>query len=86
MTMIVATVLAGAAVAQTSHQSHGAGPQGTMPMPQMDMSSMQQMIESLMPAPCDPQFTKDFKAAAIAMTKDMYAPYSGNLDVDFGRK
>jgi len=84
--MIVAACLAGVAVAQTSHQGHGAGPQGTMPMGQMDMNSLQQMMQSMMPAPNDPQSTKDFKAADMAMMKSMHAPYSGNPDVDFRRK
>ncbi len=88
--MIDAAVLAGAAVAQTTHQGHGANgsapAQGTMPMGQVDMSSMQQMMQSMMPSPNDASSTKDFKAADMAMMKNMHAPYSGNPDVDFRRK
>src|SRR4051812_19011042 len=83
-TMMVAAVgLAGAAIAQSAHQGHGAAPQATG---QMDMSSMQQMMQSMMPSPNDPPSTKDFKAADMAMMKNMHAPYSGNPDVDFRRK
>jgi uncharacterized protein (DUF305 family) len=88
--MIMAAGLAGAAVAQTSHQGHGTQPsataQGARPMGQMDMSSMQQMMQSMMPSPNDPPSTKDFKAADMAMMKNMHAPYSGNPDVDFRRR
>ncbi|WP_419512419.1 DUF305 domain-containing protein [Methylobacterium fujisawaense] len=35
------------------------------------------------PAPRDGAATRDFKAADVAMMKDMDFPYSGNPDVDF---
>ncbi len=81
--MIIVAGLGGGAVAQTSHEGHGAAPQGTMPMGQMDMSSMQKMMQSMMPAPNDPASTKDFKAADMQMMKNMHVPYTGNPDVDF---
>ncbi|SEO93115.1 protein of unknown function [Methylobacterium sp. ap11] len=38
---------------------------------------------SMKPAPKDNASTKDFKAADMAMMKDMDVPYTGNADVDF---
>ena len=90
MTMILAAGVANAAVAQAPHQGHGthgsAPAQAMMPMGQMDMGSMQKMMQGMMPSPNDPQSTKDFKAADMRMMHDMNTPYSGNPDVDFRRK
>jgi uncharacterized protein (DUF305 family) len=89
-TMIVAAGLVGAAVAQTSHEGYGSSQstaaQAPMPMGQMDMNSMQQVMQSMMPAPNDTPATKDYKAADMAMMHNMNAPYSGNPDIDFRRK
>ncbi|WP_311274630.1 DUF305 domain-containing protein [Methylobacterium sp. WCS2018Hpa-22] len=63
--------LAGPALAQATHD-HGA-------MPGKDMGSM----ESMKPDPKDNASTKDFKAADMAMMKDMDVAYTGNPDVDF---
>ncbi|MDP4021155.1 DUF305 domain-containing protein [Methylobacterium sp. NEAU 140] len=68
----LATVLglgmAGSASAQATHD-HGS-------KPGMDMGSMK-------PDPKDNASTKEFKAADMAMMKDMDVPYTGNADVDF---
>ncbi|KIU37088.1 hypothetical protein SR39_02155 [Methylobacterium radiotolerans] len=60
--------LAGAALAQGMHD-HGS-------MPGKDMDSMK-------PDPKDNASTRDFKAADMAMMKDMDVPYTGDPDVDF---
>jgi uncharacterized protein (DUF305 family) len=60
--------LAGAAQAQATHD-HGS------------MSGME--MGSTKPDPKDNASTKEFKAADMAMMKDMDVPYTGNPDVDF---
>lgn len=68
---LLSTGLAGAALAQGMHD-HG-------PMSGKDMGSM----GSMKPDPKDDASTKDFKAADMAMMKDMDVPYTGDPDVDF---
>lgn len=65
---LLSTGLAGAALAQGMHD-HGS-------MSGKDMGSMT-------PDPKDNASTKEFKAADMAMMKDMDVPYTGNADVDF---
>ncbi|KQP51124.1 hypothetical protein ASF41_13135 [Methylobacterium sp. Leaf111] len=63
--------LAGPALAQATHD-HGS-------MSDKEMGSM----SSMKPDPKDNASTKDFKAADMAMMKDMDVAYTGNPDVDF---
>ena len=63
--------LAGAAHAQAM-KDHGS-------MPDKEMGSM----SSMKPDPKDNASTKEFKAADMAMMKDMDVAYTGNPDVDF---
>ncbi|MDE3749374.1 CopM family metallochaperone [Methylobacterium radiotolerans] len=65
---LLSTGLAGAALAQGMHD-HGS-------MSGKDMGSMK-------PDPKDDASTKEFKAADLAMMKDMDVPYTGDADVDF---
>lgn len=65
---LVSIGLAGTAVAQATHD-HGS-------MSGKEMGSMK-------PDPKDDASTKDFKAADMAMMKDMNVAYTGNADVDF---
>ncbi|GEN01309.1 hypothetical protein MRA01_58480 [Methylobacterium radiotolerans] len=68
---LLSTGLAGAALAQGMHD-HGS-------MSGKDMGSM----GSMKPDPKDNASTKDFKAADMAMMKDMDVAYTGDPDVDF---
>ena len=68
---LLALGLAGSALAQGTHD-HGS-------MPGMDMGSK----GSMKPDPKDNAATKEFKAADMAMMKDMDVAYTGNADVDF---
>ena len=65
---LLSTGLAGAALAQGTHD-HGS-------MSGKDMGSMKS-------DPKDDASTKEFKAADMAMMKDMDVPYTGDADVDF---
>ncbi|PTM39419.1 DUF305 domain-containing protein [Bosea sp. 124] len=91
-TTLILLALAGPALAQSSHQGHGAAPaagatpMGKMGMGMMDMESMQAMMKTMMPAAGDAASTKDFKAADMKMMHDMAVPYTGNPDVDFRAK
>ena len=68
---LLSTGLAGAALAQGMHD-HGS-------MSGKDAGSM----GSMKPDPKDDASTKEFKAADMAMMKDMDVPYTGDPDVDF---
>lgn len=65
---LLSTGLAGAALAQGMHDHSS--------MSGKDMGSMK-------PDPKDNASTKEFKAADMAMMKDMEVPYTGDADVDF---
>lgn len=65
---LLSTGLAGGALAQGMHD-HGS-------MSGKDMGAMK-------PDPKDDALTKEFKAADMAMMKDMDVPYTGDADVDF---
>ena len=65
---LLSTALANAALAQGTHD-HGS-------MSGKDMGAMK-------PDPKDDASTKAFKAADMAMMKDMDVPYTGDADVDF---
>ncbi|WP_457107325.1 CopM family metallochaperone [Methylobacterium sp. P5_C11] len=68
---LLSTGLAGAALAQGLHD-HGS-------LSGKDTDSM----GSMKPDPKDDASTKAFKAADMAMMKDMDVPYTGDADVDF---
>jgi len=68
---LLSIALAGAALAQGMHD-HGS-------VSGKDMGSM----GSMKPDPKDDVSTKEFKAADMAMMKDMDVPYTGDPDVDF---
>lgn len=68
---LLSTGLAGAALAQGMHDHSS--------MSGKDMGSM----GSMKPDPKDDASTRDFKAADMAMMKDMDVPYTGDPDVDF---
>lgn len=89
-TALILLALAGPAVAQSSHQGHGAapapgtaGPMRQMGIGTMSMESMQAMMKTMVPAPGDAASTKDFKSADMKMMHDMAVPYTGNADIDF---
>ncbi|MFG5119581.1 DUF305 domain-containing protein [Methylorubrum sp. SB2] len=63
--------LAGPAAAQGTHDHSS--------MSGKDMGSM----SSMKPDPKDNASTKEFKAADMAMMKDMDVPYTGDPDIDF---
>jgi uncharacterized protein (DUF305 family) len=75
----VAVGVASLAYAQTQHQGHGSMPM----MGQMDPAAMQKMMQDMMPAASDPDSTKEFKEAHMAMMKNMHQSFTGNPDVDF---
>lgn len=89
---LILLALTGPALAQSSHQDHGAAPapgaapMGKMGMGMMDMGAMQTMMKTMMPAPDDTASTKDFKSADMKMMHDMHVPYTGNADIDFRTK
>lgn len=92
-TALILLALAAPAVAQSSHQGHGAAPapgaaapMGQMGMGTMSMESMQAMMKTMMPAPGDAASTKDLKSADMKMMHDMAVPYTGNADIDFRTK
>ena len=65
---LLSTALANAALAQGTHDHSS--------MSGKDMGAMK-------PDPKDDASTKEFKAADMAMMKDMDVPYTGDADVDF---
>ncbi|WP_018262945.1 CopM family metallochaperone [Methylobacterium sp. WSM2598] len=79
-TALLATGLAGAALAQSSH-----GDMGKMPMGGSAAmhDQMQKTMADMQPAPGDAPSTKDFKEADMAMMHTMSVPYTGDTDVDF---
>lgn len=92
-TALILLALAAPAVAQSSHQGHGAAhapgaaaPMGQIGMGTMSMESMQAMMKTMMPAAGDAASTKDFKSADMKMMHDMAVPYTGNADIDFRTK
>jgi uncharacterized protein (DUF305 family) len=68
---VIGLGMAASASAQGTHD-HGS-------MPGMDMGAM----SSMKPDPKDNASTKEFKAADMAMMKNMDVAYTGNPDVDF---
>lgn len=73
------TTVAAVAWAQMNHGSHGGGMM-------MNMDQMQSMMDSMMPAEGDPESTKAFKQADMAMMQGMAVEYTGKADVDFRLK
>jgi fructose-1,6-bisphosphatase/sedoheptulose 1,7-bisphosphatase-like protein len=78
--------VAGVASAQTSHHGHGTmATTGAAPAHVMDPAALQKMMDAMMPAPGDPESTKELKAADMRMMHDMAVGYTGDPDVDFAR-
>ncbi len=75
--VLAATLLvAGIGAAALAQQMPGHG---------MDATSMQKMMQDMMPSPKDSPSTKAFKDAHMKMMKGMHITFSGNADVDFAR-
>lgn len=79
---LLATSLAGAAIAHDDASHKGHAPAATEAS-DAHQAEMQKMIADMMPAPNDPPSTKAFKQADMAMMHDMHVAYIGDPDVDF---
>lgn len=70
--------LAGPVVAQTQYGGHEAMKGGAVAE-----ADMQKMMQDAAHKPDDAASTKGFKAADMAMMRNMQVPYTGDPDVDF---